>query len=205
MGLQSSGARRTLANFQARRLIDNSLRNFRELFDPHPATMAIYEAQWRAYAISNNFDRGESEHWDWGLKGKTFHLNPNYITFALESGGRCQGMMAVKWPNASYITFGAETLYVDYIEVAPWNRKNCGDREFAGLGPMLIYTAIRLSEALGFNGRLTLCALPSAESFYHRIGMVECGMNAGYNPPLRAFEFDDATAAGFLLTDERLT
>jgi hypothetical protein len=193
--------------FKALRLLDGSYRNLEEVLDPEPAMILEWDAEWREYVQRLNFERGESAHWNWGYKAQFFHHRDDVITLGLVTGGRCHGMMICHWPMPSDLAPGEETLCVDYLEAAPWNRKDVcgGEREFAEIGPMLIYAAVRFSEALGFKGRLTLSALPSAERFYQRIGMSETGVERQPNGlALKTFEFSEAGAAVFLDANGRL-
>jgi len=66
-----------------------------------------------------------------------------------------------------------ENLHIDYIATAPWNYYVSGKIRRIGYG--LIYYAIRTSHYIGLNGEFYLNALPQAEKFYERIGMVHTG------------------------------
>lgn len=190
--------------FKARSLLDGSIRNIEEVFDPLLPQMEGWDRDWKEHVEFLNRDRGETAHWNWGVKAHHYHhINDQVLTYALTSGGRCHGLMIAHWPMSCALEEGAESLCIAYLEVAPWNRKDVmgAEREFAEIGPMLIYAAVRFSAVLDFNGRLTLSALPSAERFYRRIGMQECGVD---NEKLKRFEFTDETAQIFLDAHGRL-
>ncbi|MCA9065593.1 MAG: hypothetical protein KDA96_21140 [Planctomycetaceae bacterium] len=68
-------------------------------------------------------------------------------------------------------------MYLDYIEVAPWNWTipEIGQAgEFGACGPILFDRVEQLSREEGFKGRVGLHALPQAEKFYSE----KCGMTA---------------------------
>ncbi len=73
-------------------------------------------------------------------------------------------------------------LYVDYIEVAPWNlRGKLFAPRFTGTGSLLIGEAAMFSFEQGWRGRVGLHSLPQAEEFYSRIcQMTDCGRDSGY-------------------------
>ena len=64
---------------------------------------------------------------------------------------------------------GRPLLYIDYLEVAPWNWRipEIGrDGRFRGVGSALFWNAVQQSLEEGFQGRVGLHALPQAEAFY---------------------------------------
>ena len=64
---------------------------------------------------------------------------------------------------------GRPLLYIDYLEVAPWNWRipEIGrDGQFRGVGSALFWNAVQQSREEGFHGRVGLHALPQAEPFY---------------------------------------
>jgi hypothetical protein len=88
-------------------------------------------------------------------------------------------------------------LYVDYVAVAPWNRKAFQNpQRFHHLGTVMLGAAVAFSRTLGLDGRCGLHSLPQSEGFYARIGMRDFGLDAGYDS-LRYFEFDAASAQKF--------
>lgn len=90
-------------------------------------------------------------------------------------------------------------LYVDFIEVAPWNVPVQGrPPQFAGVGTLLIGEAVRMSMGQTANGRVGLHSLPQAEAFYATTcGMARIGPDAGYND-LVYFEYPDDAGAQWL-------
>jgi hypothetical protein len=97
---------------------------------------------------------------------------------------------------------GKPLVYVDYLEVAPWNRPDLGaPQRLRGVGSALITAAIALSHDEGFKGRLGLHSLPQADSFYRRIGMIDLGPDSAYQN-LRYFEMTVEQARAFFEEEE---
>lgn len=97
-------------------------------------------------------------------------------------------------------------VYVDFVEAAPWNRREPPDRNqhtiqsprFTGVGTLLIAEAIRASMGRGANGRIGLHSLPAAEDFYaSRCKMTRLGSDPNYHG-LAYFEYPEGVAAPWL-------
>lgn len=112
-------------------------------------------------------------HWDWNEKAPELVLLP--IRFlAIECEGRLQGLMKVntvshrcRLPEQR----GRELVYIDYVEVAPWNIKPFTEAlglqpRYSAVGTRLVEAAVRLSLDEGFKGRVGLHSLPASERFY---------------------------------------
>jgi hypothetical protein len=73
-----------------------------------------------------------------------------------------------------------------------------GTPRYGLVGRVLIATAVQLSLAEGFRGRIGLHALPQADSFYAmKCGMTDLGKDAN-KQGLRYFEMTPVQAAAFL-------
>ncbi len=102
-------------------------------------------------------------------------------------------------------------LYVDYVEVAPWNYRVPQNRgvaavrepRFRGVGALLLGEAIRMSLGATAGGRVGLHSLPQAEDFYSHCGMKRIGPDPNYYD-LVYFEYPDGVA-GAQLTAMRLS
>jgi len=89
-------------------------------------------------------------------------------------------------------------VYLDYLEVAPWNRPDLGNRpRFQGIGTALLSASVQLSIDEGFKGRTGLHSLPQAESFYRRWGFTDFGPDPDYQN-LAYFELTAVQARTFL-------
>jgi hypothetical protein len=89
-------------------------------------------------------------------------------------------------------------VYVDYVAVAPWNRKIVQHpQRFKNLGKVMLGQAVATSIAAGLDGRCGLHSLPQSEGFYRRIGMSDFGTDLAYSS-LRYFEFSVQAARNFV-------
>ena len=92
--------------------------------------------------------------------------------------------------------------YVEYLEVAPWNRAELGAKpRLRGVGTVLLTAAVALSNGEGFKGRIGLHSLPQADAFYRKIGMTDLGPDAAYQN-LRYFEMTVEQARAFFEKEE---
>lgn len=96
---------------------------------------------------------------------------------------------------------GKPLVYIDYLEVAPWNwrvRPLGLNGRLRGAGSILFREAVRQSIREGFHGRVGLHALPQAESYYERVcGMTVVGRDSR-KQNLLYFEFSRGQARRFL-------
>ena len=105
-----------------------------------------------------------------------------------------QGLLAVRTDKTCRLAeqAGLPLVYVDYLATAPWNyapflARIGGTPRYRRSGEALMRTAVALSRELGWGGRLGLHALPQADSFYARLGMIPLGVDEAYES-LRYFE-----------------
>lgn len=147
------------------------------------------QAEWRpivlaaARALSQKPNQGilipRHFHWDWTRKEAELKLLAvRFYGVAYE--GQLQGIMKVetvahtcRLPEQQ----GKPLVYIDYIEVAPWNIKVLmtamgQPQRFRAVGTRLFEAAVQQSLEEDFRGRLGLHALPGSEGFY----INECGM-----------------------------
>lgn len=136
-------------------------------------------------------------HWDWRDKIDRA-VKGQLLLSAIECDGEIQGLIAVA-ARARFACLlpGAQALYVDYIETAPWNlRTAVSPPRYEGVGTLLLADALFRSRELGHDGRIGLHSLPSAVDYYrHRCGMTDLGEDPAYYD-LRYFEYtaEEATA-----------
>ena len=74
---------------------------------------------------------------------------------------------------------GEDLVYVEYLEVAPWNwNETYANRPiYKFVGTALMHAAITRSVNEGYNGRVGLHSLPQALSFYEYLGFTNLGTN----------------------------
>lgn len=146
----------------------------------------------------------ESAHWDWRNKAQR---PPNWHTLvSLECEGAVQGIMAVdNFLRRSVLAPPAWVLYLDFIEIAPWNyrvpleraRPVVREPRFTRVGTTFLGEAIRMSLGAAAGGRVGLHSLRQAEDFYARCGMTRIGPDPNYYD-LVYFEYADGVAAAQL-------
>jgi hypothetical protein len=180
------------------RATDSSLRPIveAELYRDYPPNqLDSVEALWaraRADAATAAQAAGlaplEHSHWDWRNKADSVEAGLHMLV-AVECESMTQGLMAVlRSPRGAWADSG-RVVYVDYLEVAPWNLKGAGSApRLLGVGTALLADAVRLAAELGLDGRVGLHSLPQAEAFYGRCGMTRVGPDPQYYD-LTYFEF----------------
>ena len=139
----------------------------------------------------------QDHHWEWRTKC-SIAPGTNRRVLSLLNGNEVEAaMLLLSGKTSCDPSASLPILYVDYLAVAPWNRKTFQNpQRFRHLGTVMIGAAVEFSRALGFDGRCGLHSLPQSEGFYRRIGMRDFGLDAAYLS-LRYFEFDAAGAANF--------
>jgi hypothetical protein len=143
----------------------------------------------------------QSNHWDWRQKASAFIGNLATPGFSVVCEGMTQGMMFLDTlPSARLQSqAGKPMVYVSYLEVAPWNRRDVpGDvQRFRPVGAILMRAAIAYSREQGFKGRIGLHSLPQSNDWYaNKCGMADLGMDAGCQN-LRYFEMTPEIADAF--------
>lgn len=138
----------------------------------------------------------DDAHWDWFAKSFGYKTD-EYVWFFLIADGNPQGACMIYHPKKSAFEEG-DIFYIEYVAVAPWNRKNpMGSRVFKGIGSLLIKAAIQYAtEVLHLKHGFCLHALKRAAPFYAGIGMrPEPSLD---KPHLQYFEMLDKAAADFM-------
>ena len=124
-------------------------------------------------------DWPQSLHWDWGRKSLrlVFGGDPDdyrimgirrQTTWEAAMESLCKG-----YSSSRPETAGQPLVYLDYIEVAPWNWNIKPIQQVAkykAVGVTLLRLAAEQSYAKGWDGRVGLHALPQAAPFYEKHG-----------------------------------
>ena len=143
----------------------------------------------------------QSWHWNWARKTAEVQGLLAFRGFSVVAQGETQGLARVDLTKSSreLSQTGKPLVYLDYLEVAPWNRPELGGTpRLRGVGTALITAAVALSDEEGFKGRLGLHSLPQADDFYSkRCGMTDLGPDLAYQN-LRYFEVTTDQARAFL-------
>jgi len=141
----------------------------------------------------------QSWHWDWRKKQAGVAGLLAFPGFSIVAEGMTQGLMQLDLTRAArwQAHAGKPLAYIDYLEVAPWNRPDLGSTlRLKGVGTALLTAAVALSQAEGFKGRIGLHSLPQADAFYARSGFEDLGPDGNYQG-LRYFEMTEERARAF--------
>ena len=158
------------------------------------------EALWKPFRQA--IPGAEHSHWDWALKTGRLVL-PGTRIMGVECRGVIEGMMMVferGYYSRLQPAVGQPLVYVDFLETAPWNLRTFSPgARFRRAGVRLMAAAARLSESLGYEGRVGLRSLPQSEDFYVRAcRMSALGPDRGYD---RLWYFEWAADAACLFAE----
>lgn len=141
----------------------------------------------------------ENARWDWIRKRQEVDEDHGDVC-AIEAEGRLQGLVLYAFaarPSRTSAILGEPTMYVEYLEAAPYNLISFVGEEarFGGVGTQLLLGAIDVSRRFGWRGRLSLHALAGAREFYRRMGFCDFGFDR--NEGLHYFELTGAAVTSF--------
>ena len=146
-----------------------------------------------------------SWHWEWDRKVARVHGLLGFQGFSVVAQAVTQGLAQVDLTKSGREPghAGKPIVYLDYLEVAPWNRPDLGNvPRLRGVGTALLSAAVALACDEGFQGRIGLHSLPQADSFYRdRCGMTDLGPDPAYQD-LRYFEMTAEQAQTFLTEED---
>ena len=124
----------------------------------------------------------EHAHWQWERKWRVVATSSRFL--GIERDGAMQALMIVRTDKACRLPaqFGLPLVYVDYLAVAPWNLPELVPQpRFRRGGLALLAAAVRLSDQIGYNGRIGLHSMPQAEEVYRaKCGMSDLGVDPFY-------------------------
>jgi len=132
-------------------------------------------------------------HWRWTDKSMILR-GKEYEWFYLYANGKAQGICVIYHPKASALESG-EIFYVEYIAVAPWNRKSdIHEKQLKSVGTVLLQSALNFSvNTLGLRPGFSLHSLPQAKGYYEKLKMVH--LSDLDKPGLNYFELPENEAA----------
>ena len=172
--------------------------------------LADWEGEWMQRLRRAGVERRhwpQSRHWNWRKKTETLQGMLARPGFSVVCDGLTQGMMIVDTAMKRCRIDSQKDkhlVYVDFVENAPWNRKELFDPpRYRGVGSLLIRAAVALSDDLEFHGRIGLHSLPQANGFYaNKCGMTDLGADLHYEGRLRYFEMTPGQAQAFIAKGE---
>lgn len=146
----------------------------------------------------------QSLHWCWPKKIARVQGLLAFRGFSVVAQGVTQGLAQLDLTKTcrELSQKGKPLIYVEYLEVAPWNRSElCVLPRLRGVGTVMLTAAVALSNEEGFKGRIGLHSLPQADAFYRKIGMTDLGPDPSYQN-LRYFEMTVEQACAFFEKEE---
>ncbi|AGY58042.1 hypothetical protein [Gloeobacter kilaueensis] len=133
----------------------------------------------------------QDRHWDWTVKWLVTNT-PNFERYAIVCDQLTQGLMLIELDcHRSRVVAGASLVYIDFISIAPWNRRALSETPaYKGVGTALLCCAVARSKVYEYKGRIGLHALPNAEGFYRKLKLRDFGPDAS-KQNLRYFELEE--------------
>ena len=128
-----------------------------------PEDAAAWEKTWKAALASSAADDAD---WDWIQQIDSGRTLEGRLCIAARSALALEGMMSLSIEHSRY-TPGSDLVYVEYVAVAPWNRRELSaSPRIRGVGKVLVRAAMTVSFDLGLEGRIGLHSKPASEAFY---------------------------------------
>lgn len=140
----------------------------------------------------------EDAHWDWNMKATRTEGILAYDQYVIEVNEETQGMMITESTlRTSKLENGKPLIYIEYLAIAPWNRKSITKTPQYGLvGKMLFFQAVGDSVEKGFKGRVGLQSLPGAIKWYEHLELIKFDIEPSEN--MHYFELSESTALKLL-------
>ncbi|MEX0867650.1 MAG: hypothetical protein WD030_09845 [Pirellulales bacterium] len=164
-----------------------------------PRHLDHHERLWKPLIQARQEEHG---HWDWQSKCRHYSAQLSYEFLAVECQQETQGLMIVNTIRRCRLPqqTNKHLVYVEYLEVAPWNRPHVTvDPKYRLVGTVMLAAAIQLSIDDGNKGRIGLHSLPQADTFYRdRCGMTDLGPDASIFGNLHYFEMTEQQATQFM-------
>jgi hypothetical protein len=145
----------------------------------------------------------EDHRWNWLEFFDKFGTKLGFQCLAVQTPDkRFQGAIVYRWNHQKSLLENGEVVFVEYIATAPQNRRGAFPKpRYNGVGTGLMFTAMRHSYELGFEGRIGLDAAPGTdEEFYiPRFGFVDTGIMGQENGRVyKRLELPSRSAKNFL-------
>jgi hypothetical protein len=139
--------------------------------EPH---LGAFERDWKPSLLGSI---EEDQYWEWRSKQRIYGSQLGAESYAIEYQEQLQGLMLIQpLGHRSWFDPNRRIVYVHSLATAPWNRSAIQNPPaYRLVGSVLLEFARYRSQELGYGGLVGLHALPSAESFYRRLNMDECG------------------------------
>lgn len=149
----------------------------------------------------------QSIHWNWESKLRRVEASTHLESFSIICEGKTQALIIVDLSRRCVLPSQKDKklVYIDFIEVAPWNRDNFSGIMpiFRGCGYLLIRQTVEFSRDNSCDGRIGLHSLPQSEKYYiNKIGMTDLGIDTSYQN-LRYYEMTPEQSKNFLFRSSK--
>lgn len=133
-----------------------------------------FEQNWQPVLLNTG---EEDRYWNWLQKKRIYGSRLGAESYAVECEQMTQGLMLMETlGHRSWFKPRQRIVYIHSVATAPWNRSAIQEPpKYRFVGSVLLEFARHRSIELGYQGLVGLHALPEAEEFYRRLGMIECG------------------------------
>lgn len=112
-----------------------------------------------------------SLYWDWPTKITDAAERADCIACRVSFERKTQGFVTLKLRERSRRRPSKFLVYVEYLQVAPWNDGELfRSPRYKGVGTALVSAAVRASFKLDYRGRVGLHCLPARRKFYEKLG-----------------------------------
>ena len=148
-----------------------------QLCSLQPKHLNDFEQYWKPILLGSS---EEDQYWNWKQKQRTYGNRLGAEAYTIECEQMTQGLMLIETlGHRSWLEPNRRIVYVHSLATAPWNRPSIQNPPWYRLsGTVLLLFARQRSEELGYKGGVGLHALPDAEDFYRRLGMIDGGQDA---------------------------
>jgi hypothetical protein len=129
--------------------------------------------------------------WPWDREIREGATVDGRLCLAISRADRVEALLSLRVARGESLRpAGLDMVYVEYVSTAPENfPEPDGPRLIAGLGTVMIATAVQMSLDCGFEGRLGLHSKPKAEPWYRNWWrFTDCGLQHTADGPMIYFE-----------------
>lgn len=118
----------------------------------------------------------EDAHWNWSSKSLTYNSS-EYTWFYLLANEKIQAIAITYHPEVSRMNNTKQIFYIEYLAVAPWNRRGyLPQRLHKGVGTTLLeIITTYFTDSLGYEAAFSLHSLPQSFPYYIELGMTDFG------------------------------
>lgn len=155
-----------------------------------------WERTWKSWLV---WTAADDALWDWHREVEIGRTLDGRLCVAAAADDRLEGLMSLSIDD-SRMEPGRSLVYVEYIAVAPWNRREFGAKaKIRGVGKTLLRAAVRISVDLELEGRIGLHSKPASEAFYReKLKLVDLGPEVVDDGEWVYFEATPEVAKGLL-------